>query len=333
MPCCVAWVRFAPPQRQPPGVSVPWEPAADRLPLDEGFIRIAEPVLPHPNHLVAHLSIATSHPMALIQHWVEKFGAGAAAEIARHGILTPPTIAAVEPGFATPPTPGASATQSWLPHAQAGFIIWNDSHERLVEFLAANPDRRVQDPASTLAIAASAGLHPKLILDYCAGRGTKTRQLAQLHPEAEIIATDIDPERLAALRVALAKHPQVRVVPIDRIAATLGPRRCDLVVLDVPCSNTAVLARRPEARYRFSPATLDSLVALQRRIISQAAAFLALGGAILYSTCSLEEAEDHGQAVWLAQHGHGQIQAEHLHVPGGAEASYHDGSYFALVRL
>jgi 16S rRNA (cytosine967-C5)-methyltransferase len=185
----------------------------------------------------------------------------------------------------------------------------------------------VQDPTSAAPVAATADLSPppKLIIDFCAGRGTKSRQLAHLHPQAKVIATDPDPERFESLK----QVPGIEAVPPKDVATYAG--RADLLVLDVPCSNTGVLARRLEARYRYHAGSLASLTALQREIAELAAPLLAPGGAVLYSTCSIEPEENQQQAEALAGRLNRSIRKVESTLPGGSEASYHDGGFFALM--
>lgn len=329
---------------RPVVTNAPWTPAADRIPLDEGYLPLSLPALPERGPtpaqpkatLAEHLSVATSHPIELVESWIARHGAEAATTLARHGILTPPTILAVEPGFDA----FAQDEAPCAPHALPGFVVWGGDHDSLVSFLSRHIARRVQDPASALAVASTAApgavwskqAGPRLIVDYCAGRGTKTRQLALLHPEAEILATDIDARRVSALGKALTPFPRAGSCRIDDLPRRLAGRRADLLLLDVPCSNTAVLARRPEARYRFGPESLASLVTLQRSIIERSIGLLAPGGLLLYSTCSLDPEENQAQARWAMARCKGEIVAEHLELPAGRGTSYQDGSYHALVR-
>ena len=124
-----------------------------------------------------------------------------------------------------------------------------DQEHPLRDVLDRHPDALVQDPTTSGAVRRTMGLSPGTILDYCAGRGTKTRQLAAVHPEARIIATDVDEVRFDALVELAADSPRIDVVEPDEARAMVG--QIDLLVLDVPCSNTGVLPRRPEARLRF----------------------------------------------------------------------------------
>jgi 16S rRNA (cytosine967-C5)-methyltransferase len=180
-------------------------------------------------------------------------------------------------------------------------------------------------------------LSPKLIVDACAGQGTKTRQLAETFPDAQIVATDIDHPRRAALEQAFASGPhaeRVTVIHHDRLDEWAG--KADLVLLDVPCSNTGVLARRVEARYRATEAVVTELQSLQRQIVANAVKLLAPGGAILYSTCSLDPRENEDMVEW-ATRWHG-FESTRMHRrmpsggPGEADTTYSDGSFAALLR-
>jgi 16S rRNA (cytosine967-C5)-methyltransferase len=183
-------------------------------------------------------------------------------------------------------------------------------------------------------VAATDELAPDLIVEVCAGRGTKTRQLAQVHPQARIVASDASPHRLAGLRELFGGHDRVLVVEPDGLLEYAG--RADLVVVDPPCSNTAVLARRVEAKYRFGPTTLRQLEELQRQITADAIRLLARSGILLYSTCSLEPQENERQIEW-AQRWHGlhpdrRISRPPQGQPGDPPGRYRDGCFFGLLR-
>lgn len=300
-----------------------WEPARDLLPVDGGCVRLTEGLLPVTDQAVRHLAVATSHPRHLINRWNSAFGEERTRAYCLHGTVSAPVIVAVEPGFQS------EATEQYQPHDQDGFVVWRGEHRALQDFIKAHDARRVQDPASAKPILSTHDLKVKLALDFCAGRGTKTRQLAAIHPDATIGATDIDDARRAALRGSVHGLEHVKVVGPES-----EPRnKLDLLVLDVPCSNTAVLARRPEARYRFDNRALGSLVTLQKQIARCSAQWVGPGGVILYSTCSLEHEENGAQAQWLAGVVKGEVVHEEQVWPAGRVTDYQDGGYHALIRL
>lgn len=301
----------------------PWKPARDRLPFEGGTILLNEPILPPTEFTARHLAVATSHPRAVINRWAQPHGKQRVIDFCQHGTETPPIIVAVEDGF------DADITEQFQPHIIPGFLVWRGDQPALRDFIDQHPDRRVQDPASGLPVLSTKSLTINRALDFCAGRGTKTRQLAALHPNATIAATDVDGERRAALSRSCKALKNVIVVGPES-----QPReKIDLLLLDVPCSNTAVLARRPEARYRFDTKSFNSLIQLQRDIIRQTLDWVAPGGVILYSTCSLEHEENRGQADWLSHLVRGRIEHDHQEWPSGRAVTYQDGGYHALIRM
>ena len=105
----------------------------------------------------------------------------------------------------------------------------------------------------------------------------------------------------------------------------------DRVLVDAPCSNTGVLRRRPDARWRWTEERLRSLVAQQDEILSAAAAHVAPGGLLVYSTCSNEPEENADRvAAFLASHPDFAEIARRESLP---HESGHDGAFAcALVR-
>ena len=191
----------------------------------------------------------------------------------------------------------------------------------------------MQDPALAAPVERTRGMRASVIVDACAGKGTKTRQLAQVHPEARIVAAEVDPGRRSALARVTANNDRVTVV--DAAGATVPAGSVDLLVLDVPCSNTGVLARRVEAKYRHRGSTLASLVDLQRRIVAGTVPLLADGGHLLYATCSVEPAENEDQAAWIAREHDLTVVTTEAVLPHGGPGEppdlYHDGGFFALL--
>jgi 16S rRNA (cytosine967-C5)-methyltransferase len=125
------------------------------------------------------------------------------------------------------------------------------------------------------------------VLDYCAAPGGKATHLAQLG--AAVTAWDISPERLALVAENAER------LGLD-IACGEPEGEYDAVLVDAPCSNTGVLARRPEARWRVKERHLLNLVERQKKILRLAAGYLRPGGVLVYSTCSLEPDENAGVA-------------------------------------
>jgi len=109
-------------------------------------------------------------------------------------------------------------------------------------------------------------------------------------PEAEIVATELHPQRATLLR-RLAPQKNVEVVTADALALPYGAD-FDRVLADVPCSGTGTLARNPEIKWRLKPEDLLDLQARQTAILNAAMRHVSPGGRLVYSTCSLEPEEN-----------------------------------------
>ncbi len=304
--------------------------ARNGLPLADGrVIRLAEPVFAEEE--VARLGEQTSHGDDLVIHWIAAHGFAMTRELCLHDLVRPPICVTAK----DPETLRAGAVEDGplSAHDRAGFYVLDPNRANVRSFLAEHPGSRIQDPASAEPVAGAAGLQPSVILDYCAGRGTKTKQLADMFPDARILATEVDPLRFTDLERAFEGHPTVEVVRPEALKDVIG--RVDLLALDVPCTNTGVLPRRPEAKYRFSRESLASIATLQRKIVRETKPFLAPGGAILFSTCSLEPTENRRMVAWMER----RFGLESKHAsqrfpvgrPGDPLTAIHDGSFHAVL--
>ncbi|GIX03107.1 MAG: ribosomal RNA small subunit methyltransferase B [Planctomycetaceae bacterium] len=189
----------------------------------------------------------------------------------------------------------------------------------------------VQDRTAYLA-GQRLSLQPgETVWDVCAAPGTKTTQLADaVGSTGKVWASDVDPRRLDKIQENVHRLQLTQVVvqqtPAD--ALTLPPDPCDAVLLDAPCSNTGVLARRPEARWRFSTRQLRELAQRQLRLLLSASAAVRPGGRLLYATCSVEPEENElliRQA--LPKLNGWQLLVEQT-IPPGQQG---DGGYHALL--
>ncbi len=135
---------------------------------------------------------------------------------------------------------------------------------------------------------------PKNILDLCSSPGGKIIALHDLFPNAELHANDISQEKLKRLSQNFNKYSLNVNVTCQNGEDYPTDKKFDLVVLDVPCSNSGVLNKRPEARWRLSQDSLNELKKTQLALIQNAANLLSEEGRIWYMTCSIlpKENED-----------------------------------------
>ena len=161
---------------------------------------------------------------------------------------------------------------------------------------------RVQDEGSQLVALALAAAAPitssERWLDLCAGPGGKTALLAAIALEHDVTleANEVIPTRARLVRNALRAVPGEVVVHEEdgRAFGTTHPGAFDRILVDAPCTGLGALRRRPEARWRKTPADVAELVPLQVELLRSALDALAPGGIVAYVTCSPHLAETTG---------------------------------------
>jgi 16S rRNA (cytosine967-C5)-methyltransferase len=221
-------------------------------------------------------------------------GRGDELEALLHADNASPEVTLVAlPGLAEPGEPR-------LPYAPTAFASPGGDPRRPVE--ESGGTVRVQDEGSQLVALALAGAAPiaagERWLDLCAGPGGKTALLAAVARQHDVTleANEIVPVRARLVRKALRAVPGDVVVHEQdgRALAASRPGEFDRILVDAPCTGLGALRRRPEARWRKSPADVAELVPLQVELLSAALDALAPGGIVAYVTCSPHLAETTG---------------------------------------
>jgi 16S rRNA (cytosine967-C5)-methyltransferase len=180
-----------------------------------------------------------------------------------------------------------------------------------------NGEFYVQDPSTLLAVDVLDPQPGESVLDMCAAPGGKTTYIAQkMQNRGQIIAADSSSSRLGLV----GENCRRLGVNIVATIACDGTRldRClrrtdfDRVLVDAPCSNTGVLRRRADLRWRIEEKEISRLAALQLKLLNVAGRFTKSGGALVYSTCSLEP-EENERVVERFREMHPQFTLETTH--------------------
>ncbi len=155
-------------------------------------------------------------------------------------------------------------------------------------------DGYTQDRSSQWVAAAVGARAGELVLDVCAAPGGKATAMAARphHDGAYVVAAELSAAR-AGLVAANVRTLQADVTSVvaDGIAPPFAGAAFDRVLLDAPCSGLGALRRRPDARWRMTPQSIDELTALQGRLLAASAQLVKPGGALVYSVCTLTAAE------------------------------------------
>ncbi|MEM9065153.1 MAG: transcription antitermination factor NusB [Planctomycetota bacterium] len=311
-------------------VSEPWDNRRDALPLADGMTRLLADQVFAEDPLV-RLMEAASCPRALLRRWTGAVGEEQTRSRAMHGLVRPPVILNT--------SQHSGELTETAEHAKTGHRVFDGVAGSLSSFLDRYPKVWVQDPSSSGGIESVQELLADdrlgLVIDMCAGIGTKTRQLLAHMAGGRLIATDQEESKLRQLEASPALEGNVETTTLDELPLSFAGQ-ADLVLLDVPCSNTGVLPRRPEARYRAATEQVNRLVDTQRQIVADAIRLLSPRGAILYATCSLEPEENAGISEWACKwHGFARSAERFIEpqgLPGDPASNYWDGAYSVVLK-
>jgi 16S rRNA (cytosine967-C5)-methyltransferase len=242
------------------------------------------------------LTVRTSHPQFLVERWRQHFGADQAEELCKWNnaparIYSRINRLKIDPGTFLQLYPDSRPVPD-----NSDFVQLNSLPAAALEL----GHCYIQDPTTVVACELLDPKPGEKILDACAAPGGKTTYLAQLMQDrGTIIACDRDAQRLQIVNDNVARlgatiihavhHDWLRE-DLPRGTASIEP--FDRVLVDAPCTNTGVMRRRIDVRWRLQPADFSRMADEQFIITRTALRLLKPGGVLVYSTCSLEPEEN-----------------------------------------
>jgi 16S rRNA (cytosine967-C5)-methyltransferase len=331
--------------------------------LLRGYLREADEI----KKILADMKISQpalgwSHPEWLVEKWRKNFGDEKTRQLLEWNNTPPKTFARVNTlawerrlpaggvhGGDTPAgcqrsrlNAGDLLTRWREENVEYDFVTRDWTGENLAFELKAHPPLNslgslragwfyVQDPSTLLAPVLLAPQAGENILDACAAPGGKTTFIAQLmNNEGKITASDIEPNRLKLVKDNCARLGVTCVETTQNLEFKTQNSKFDRILIDAPCSNTGVMRRRVDLRWRISPEEIARLQKTQLQLLNQAVPKLKPGGVIVYSTCSLEP-EENSETVkqFLAANQNFTLETERQLLPF---ADGVDGAYVARLR-
>ena len=282
-----------------------------------------------------------SHPEWLVNRWQNRWGADRAARLMDWNNTPPKTFARVNTLKADP----AKLLSQWRDEGvEYDFFRKDWIEENLVFELKSYPPLGrlpsfqqglfyVQDPSTLLAARELDPRPRESVLDLCAAPGGKLTYVAQLMGNnGRLVAHDTAPDRLELIEQNCARLGVTCAQTV--LSSTLNAQPSTLfrhILIDAPCSNTGVMRRRVDLRWRIRPEEILRLSAAQGELLRQAASLSKPGGTLVYSTCSLEP-EENSQVVdkFLGEHADFRLERTRELLPFVEGV---DGTYVArLVR-
>jgi 16S rRNA (cytosine967-C5)-methyltransferase len=274
---------------------------------------------------ISNPAIGFSHPQWLVEKWQKRFGAEKTSQLLEWNNTPPKTFARVN----TLKADADKLIEKWRDeNVEYNFVRRDWLEENLIFELKSHPPLNslasfrdgwfyIQDPSTLLAVRELDPQPGETILDLCAAPGGKTTFIAQLmNNEGKIVASDISEERLKLIRENCARLGVTCVETILSSTLNSQPSTFNRVLVDAPCSNTGVMRRRVDLRWRISREEISRLQQTQLDLLKLAATKLNPGGVLIYSTCSLE-LEENSEVVkeFLREHKNFKLESERELLP------------------
>jgi 16S rRNA (cytosine967-C5)-methyltransferase len=312
----------------------PADPESSRRELaliGERCLVFEEDLLPDPRTEAAdHLAVLYSLPVFLLERWIAAHGVESAARLAEASSSTPAV-------FLRHTARAGSAAALAASLAEEGVSTEASEHPCILRWTGGSSPFAgkafaegwfvAQDPTALRAAEALGAQEGERILDLCAAPGTKASFLAdQVGSSGRVHAFDAHPERRKLIRENAARLGLSQIECMDSLEDLAA---VDRVIIDVPCSNSGVLARRVEARERITQEAIMGLAKQQRRLLERGWELLRDGGVCLYSTCSIEAEENQDLVEAFARERGLMIRSMQLTLP---EVPRHDGGFHALLE-
>jgi 16S rRNA (cytosine967-C5)-methyltransferase len=285
---------------------------------------------------IAQPALGWSHPEWLVERWRQRFGDDRTQQLLTWNNAPPKTFARVN----TLRTDATQLVEAWRGEGvDYDFVTRDWTGANLMFELKSHPPLNtlasfrqgwfyIQDPSTLLAVRELDPQPGETILDLCAAPGGKTTFIAQLmNNNGRLVAHDISPDRLKLIEENCIRLGVTGVAPVSTF--NFQPSTFDRVLVDSPCSNTGVLRRRVDLRWRLQPEEIKRLRTTQLNLLHQAACCLKPGGVLVYSTCSLEPEENTCVVEeFLASHAGFKLESERELLPFSDGV---DGAYVARL--
>ena len=275
-----------------------------------------------------------SPPAWLVKSWLAQFGPESTRALLEWNQQPAPVHARWRATGESPPA-------FLKPTRWQNIFAVEPGHWSEIEPLLKSGQLYLQDPSTLTPVELLAPQPGESILDLCAAPGGKSLLIADTMKSGKLVAVDLPGSRIDRLKENLARTSGVEVALVQadvlsNLAVNLREHRLpevyDAVLLDVPCSNTGVMRHRVDVKWRLQPGDFKKHPQQQLSFLHAAARFVAGGGRLVYSTCSIDaEENEHVVRAFLASKAGGPFELERsvLHYPW---TSGHDGAAAFLLR-
>ncbi len=270
------------------------------------FIRL-EGVYPIPNEregLANQLSVQYSHPIWLVERWLKQFGTEMTKSLMAADNEVPKlTLRCNTTQIAREVLIESLKEEGYISHGHPLLkeaIVIEKFGEKPLHHLDSYQKGHffVQDLSAMLVALVLEPQKGDMVLDMCAAPGGKTTHVAELvDSQAQIVSRDMSQHKIELIQenVLRLKLNAIHTEIADGLIFNENDMaKYDKLILDAPCSGLGIIRRKPEIRYNRKPEDIQALCEIQQKLLENASKYVKVGGTLVYSTCTIDEAENDG---------------------------------------
>jgi len=267
-------------------------------------------------HTPIDFGLLYSNPEFLTERWIQSFGEEKTKEILKSNNESKKVFFRISQNSLA-----QEKVKNVLEHLEKtnyeNFYAMHSGAFSHLEFLLEEKLAYIQDPSTSFASLALAPKKGECILDLCAAPGGKSSFIYDLlsqqnaGEETTLVSVDVEGERFETLCSNLKYSTKINLQQVScdvfkeglaqKLKSKNLPEKFDAILLDAPCSNTGVLGRRPDARYRITKDDISNCASIQKSMLEIAVGLLKDKGRIVFSTCSIEEEENLQNAKYIVE--------------------------------
>ena len=288
-------------------------------------------------NLYAYLSVTYSMPEWILKKWIADYGKEKTMEIltafsGEYPLTIRTNTTQITPEALKQKLEAEGVSVSPVEGLSYAFAIEGFDYLNALESFAAG-DFYVQDVSSMMVAEAADPQKGDFIIDVCAAPGGKASHLAEkLEGSGMVEARDLTDYKVGLIEENILRHGLTNMKACRRDALVrdeASVEKADIVICDLPCSGLGVMGKKTDLRYKTSLQKTEELADLQRRMLDTCAAYVRRGGKLIYSTCTINRAENEENVSWfLKAHPEFGLIMQRQIFPGEAGS---DG--FFLARL
>ena len=262
---------------------------------------------PDEANLLEYLSVEYSMPEWILQKWIAQYDRATVETMLADFQMERPTTIRVNRNVMTKNELIESLENQGVHvenHPYLSDALWITSYDYLADLDSFQKGAfHVQDISSMLVAYLANPQEGDNVIDVCAAPGGKSLHMAELlRGTGHVEARDLTDYKVNLIRENIERSGMKNIEAVCQDATVFDEEsveKADIVVADLPCSGLGVLGKKTDLKYKMTEQTQKDLVALQREILSKVKSYVKPGGTLIYSTCTIHEAENMGNVDWF----------------------------------